>query len=79
MAGVSIDEDPYDVLPKVIERFQIRYPILAYRAVNPDTSVVEAIPKTIVLDRAGRVARIIDGLVNDRWLEKDIDELLAER
>ena len=86
VVGISTDEHPLAVVPEVAGRFHISYPILAYNSEGTDPLksrsrfplVIESVPRTLLFDRAGRVARDYYGVVNRRILADDIEQLLNE-
>jgi peroxiredoxin len=86
VVGISTDENPLEVVPEIVAQFHIPYPILAY---NPGEAgqlrsrsrfplAIESVPRTLLFDRAGRVARDYYGVVSQRILASDVEQLLSE-
>jgi peroxiredoxin len=86
MVGISTDEDPQDVVPEVARQYHIPYLILAYKSTPIGTSkirshfpiAIDSVPRTLLFDRAGRLASDYRGVVNERVLASDITRLLRE-
>lgn len=93
VAGISMDDNALALLPKYIKRFQIPYPVLACfpeaHARSEDRpsdrcavgySPAE-LPRTLLLDRFGRIARVYDSYwgVSGKRLDSDVRQLLRER
>jgi cytochrome c biogenesis protein CcmG, thiol:disulfide interchange protein DsbE len=79
VAGITMDEDPAVSVPDFVRTYGINYPILTP---SPQLSLadrVEALPTSILIDKAGRIARTYVGLVTERGLTDDIEALLAEK
>lgn len=77
VVGVALDSDPHQV-PEFVSRYGIPYPILFPAGDSPLASSVESLPTSFLIDRAGRVARMYLGAVDERTLVRDIERLLSE-
>jgi len=86
MIGISTDENPQDVVPAVARQYHISYRILAYNPTPILTVkgrshfpiVIDSVPRTLLFDRAGRMACDYRGVVNEGVLASDITHLLRE-
>ena len=78
VAGVTLDDDPQSTVPGFVRRYQMGYPVLVPAGDFPMLATVEALPTSILLDRAGRIARTYRGMVTERGLRDDIEALLSE-
>ena len=77
--GVSMDEDGWKTIEPYLKKNPISYPVVAG---NFDTAApynITALPVTVLIDRAGRVAATHVGVVNKKSFEGDLKQLLAER
>jgi peroxiredoxin len=77
--GVDTDDVRSDA-QAFVRRYGLTYPMLrdAEGATKEEFGVV-ALPETLVLDRAGRVAAVIRGAATDEDLRRAVEPLLAER
>jgi hypothetical protein len=86
IVGVATDENPQDVLPPVIKRYEIPYPTLTYTrkqigssdALSKFPIDVDSVPRTLLLDKCGRVAWDHLGVINDDVLAANVRDLLRE-
>jgi cytochrome c biogenesis protein CcmG/thiol:disulfide interchange protein DsbE len=78
VAGVSLDEGGNSVVQDFVNKFHVPYPVLVPGGNSASVANVESLPTTILIDRAGRIAKTYFGAVREATFEKDIDELLAE-
>lgn len=78
VAGVTLDDDPQSTVPGFVRQYQMSYPVLVPAGDFPMLATVEALPTSLLLDRAGRIARTYRGMVTERGLRDDIEALLAE-
>lgn len=77
MVGVTMDENLSDV-PPFVEKYQIKYPILA-PGNDPHLSPGGmALPTTFLYDKNGRLAKKYTGIVLESTLKSDIEILLSE-
>ncbi|HEX8104400.1 MAG TPA: TlpA disulfide reductase family protein [Solirubrobacteraceae bacterium] len=77
--GVNLRDVSSDAL-KFVRRFELSYPSLR----DPDADYARAYgtanyPETFVLDRRGRIAARRRGPVDQKWLDRTLPPLLAER
>ena len=79
VVGIAMDDTPLRDVPPFVSRFGIPYPILLPAASSPLSTSIENLPTSLLIDRNGRVARTYYGMVDERLLAHDIDQLLAER
>lgn len=77
-AGVSMDDDPAKAVPPFLNRYNVRYPILAAPADSLLVRAVEVLPTSYLIDKSGRIARVWGGIVTEAELTRAIDALLAE-
>ncbi len=78
IVGINMDDDQGKVAPFVKE-YGINYPVLLPSGPLTFAGDVSALPTTILLDRQGRVARQYVGMISERAVRADIEQLLAER
>jgi peroxiredoxin len=78
IAGISLDENPRDVVPEFVRRYEVRYPILLPPADFTLANYVESLPTTLILDRGGRIAGSWIGQVHEEELVPAIEKLLGE-
>ncbi|MBC7924576.1 MAG: redoxin domain-containing protein [Bryobacteraceae bacterium] len=78
VAGVTVDKKPLDVVPAFVNQYRVSYPILIPVADSAVTDAVQSIPTSFLLDRKGRIARVWIGLLHEKELSGNIEELLAE-
>lgn len=77
--GLSVDEDGTDSLLKLIERFEIIYPVvLADPELARAFGGVSGIPVTFLVNREGEIVKKYLGYVEHDVLEGDIRNLLVE-
>ena len=77
--GVSMDEEGWKTIEPYLKKNPIRYTIVAgnFDAAAPYN--ITALPVTVLIDRAGRVAAQHVGVVNKKSFEAELKQLLAER
>jgi len=75
--GVSLDDDGWTAVKPYIERRKINYPVVVG---NDQTELlyggIDALPTTFVIDRAGRIAAVHQGLISKSEYEHEILDLL---
>ncbi len=77
--GFSVDEDGTDLLAKLIEKFEILYPVLlADQELAKAFGGVSGIPVTFLVNRKSEIVKKYLGYVEHDVLEGDIKKLLAE-
>ncbi len=79
VVGIAMDDSPLRAVPPFVSQFGIPYPILLPSASSPFSTSIENLPTSLLIDRNGRVARTYYGMVDERLLAHDIDQLLLER
>jgi cytochrome c biogenesis protein CcmG, thiol:disulfide interchange protein DsbE len=79
VVGISMDDAPLRAVPPFVSQFGIPYPILLPAASSPFSTSIENLPTSLLIDRKGRVARTYYGMVDERMLAHDIEQLLSER
>ena len=78
--GVSMDEDGWKVVTPYAENQKMNYPVLlGNEQVAGLYGGLDALPTTLILDRAGKIAAAHTGLVGRDTYEKEIQQLLAEK
>jgi cytochrome c biogenesis protein CcmG/thiol:disulfide interchange protein DsbE len=77
--GVSMDEEGWKTIEPYLKKNPISYPIVAGNFAAADPYGVTALPVTVLIDRAGRVAAKHVGVVNKKSFEAELKQLLAER
>jgi cytochrome c biogenesis protein CcmG/thiol:disulfide interchange protein DsbE len=81
--GMVLGVDVHDVTSDArsfVRRYGLTYPMLRDRdGDRQDEFGVAAYPETFVIDRAGRIAAIARGPVDDDFLEREVLPVLAER
>ncbi len=77
--GLSVDEGGTDLLLKLIEKYEIAYPIVL---ADPDLAKafggISGIPVTFLTNRQGEIVKKYLGYVGHDVLEGDIKKMLAE-
>jgi thiol-disulfide isomerase/thioredoxin len=77
--GVSMDDEGWKTIEPYLKKNPISYTIVAG---NFDTAApysITALPVTVLIDRAGRVAAQHVGVVDKKSFEAELKQLLAER
>ena len=81
--GVSMDQgDPGQVERRVrrfVEALRVSYPIALQAPMSQMEFGMEALPTTILIDQAGRVAKTYVGAAREEDLRKDVGVLLSEQ
>lgn len=82
--GITTDEDPQDVVPQVVAKYRIPYLILTLRQTASMTNgsrfplEIDSVPRTILLDRAGRLVWDYRGVINEDVLSSNASRVLRE-
>jgi cytochrome c biogenesis protein CcmG, thiol:disulfide interchange protein DsbE len=79
IAGISLDEEPHQVVPGFIRTFRVPYPVLLPGTDFALAGHVEHLPTTLILDRKGRIAGSWIGQVHANELTPAIERLLGEQ
>jgi len=77
--GVAMDDDGFKTIEPYLKTHPISYTVVAgnFEAAGPYG--ITALPVTVLLDRAGRVAARHVGVVDKKEFEAELKQLLAER
>jgi len=76
--GVAMDEDGWRTITPYLKEHPINYAIVTGDPAIAEHYGVTALPITVLIDRAGRVAATHRGLVDKTTFEKDLRRLLEE-
>jgi len=79
MIALSVDEVGPDLVSKFVDKYKIPFPAAMADASNPITSGLTGIPVTLLIDREGKNASMYVGLISEKTVRHDLDELLAEK
>jgi peroxiredoxin len=75
--GVSLDDDGWDSVKPYMEAKKINYPVVIG---NDEMQLlyggIDALPTTFIIDRAGRIASVHQGLISKSEYEDEILDLL---
>ena len=74
--GVAFDEEGFETVRPFLEERKVNYPVVIGDEEIGELYDVAALPKTLLIDRAGMVARTHVGLVDRDVFEEQILELL---
>ena len=77
--GVSMDDEGWKTIEPYLKKNPISYPIVAGNFDTAKPYNITALPVTVLIDRAGRVAATHVGVVNKKSFEGELKQLLAER
>jgi cytochrome c biogenesis protein CcmG/thiol:disulfide interchange protein DsbE len=77
--GVAMDDDGFKTIEPYLKTHPISYTVVAgnFEAAGPYG--ITALPVTVLIDRAGRVAARHVGVVDKKEFEAELKQLLAER
>lgn len=84
VVGVSLDTGPgaAGIVRDFARRYGVPYPLVLGQGhaamITPSVELVQAVPTTLLIDRWGRVAKMIVGAVEEAAVATDVQELLAE-
>lgn len=71
--GISVDQNPKEVIPDFVKEYKINYPVLiADEAVLNAFGGIQNIPTTFVIDKNGKIISKYVGLVEKEVFERDI-------
>ena len=76
--GVSMDDEGWKTIEPYLKQHPISYPIVAGNFAAADPYGITALPVTVLIDRAGRVAARHVGVVDRKSFEAELKQLLAE-
>jgi cytochrome c biogenesis protein CcmG/thiol:disulfide interchange protein DsbE len=77
--GVSMDEDGWKSVKPFVAEWKIKYPIVVGNQELGKRYSVEAVPVTLLIDRAGRIAAVHEGVVQKDAFEKELNNLLRAK
>lgn len=77
--GLSLDEGGAAVVRPFVQRSGLPFPVAVAEPGLEFTAGVTGIPVTLVIDRAGRVARSYPGMISAAEVRRDLDALLKEQ
>lgn len=79
VVGVSLDtDDPPAAVRRYGAEYRVPYPLVLGAEDAALTFSMRAVPVTILLDRRGRIAKVITGSVDEPTLIADVEALLRE-
>lgn len=71
--GISVDQNPQEVVPDFVKEFKINYPILISESIVLEKyGGIDAIPTTFVISKEGKIVSKYVGLVPKSYYENDI-------
>jgi cytochrome c biogenesis protein CcmG/thiol:disulfide interchange protein DsbE len=76
--GVSMDDDGIKVVKPFLAAHQIDYPVVMGNDEIASRYKLSAMPMTLLIDRAGRIALSHTGIVDKITFERQLTSLLAE-
>jgi cytochrome c biogenesis protein CcmG/thiol:disulfide interchange protein DsbE len=79
VVGVSLDEGGREKVQRFVEEFHVPYPVAFPAPMSQVGQGLEGVPTTILVDRAGRVAKVYVGAVREGDFREDVKVLLGER
>ena len=77
--GVSMDDEGWKTIEPYLKAHPISYPVVAGNVDAAGPYGISALPVTVLIDRAGRVAARHVGVVDKKQFEAELKQLLAER
>jgi peroxiredoxin len=77
--GVSMDDEGWKTIEPYLKAHPISYPVVAGNSEAAGPYGISALPVTVLIDRAGRVAARHVGVVDRKQFEAELKQLLAER
>lgn len=78
VVGVSMDEDGWKIVKPFATAKGMHYPIVLGNADLTQRYGVDAMPRTLLIDRSGRIAFSHSGVIDRTAFETEIRSLLAE-
>jgi peroxiredoxin len=79
VVGVSLDDDGWKVVKPFIQAMSVPYRIVLGNQPTAKAYAIEQMPHTFLIDRQGRVAATYVGMVDRNGIEKNIQQLLAQK
>ena len=77
--GVSMDDEGWKTIEPYLKAHPISYPVVAGNVDAAGPYGISALPVTVLIDRAGRVAARHVGVVDKKQFEAELKQLLAEK
>ena len=77
--GVSMDDEGWKTIEPYLKTHPISYTVVAGNFDAAGPYGITALPVTVLIDRAGRVAARHVGVVDKKQFEAELQQLLAER
>ena len=79
VVGLATDVGGQDLVHAFVRQNRITYPVaMADEEVRLRYGGVDALPQSFLLDKQGRVRKVVSGVFSEGALRRAIDELLAE-
>lgn len=79
VVGISMDDNPKQVVPDFVSRFHVPYPMVTPAPQFGIASAIQSLPTTLLIDRQGRIAQVFEGALTADDVRPDIVQLLQER
>lgn len=79
VAAIASSDSPLDQIKQYTAEYNVPYPILNASDSDEFGRSVAAFPTTVLIDKHGRVATVIEGGVDKESISKEIEKLLAEK
>ena len=77
MLGISVDENPKEILPAFIEKMGINYPVaLSSPSVIDGFGGVEYLPTAFLINQEGKIVKKFVGYVEPQVIQAEIEKLL---
>ena len=76
--GVAMDDDGFKTVEPYLKTHPISYTVVAGNSQASDPYGISALPVTVLIDRAGRVAARHVGVVDKKMFEIELQQLLSE-
>lgn len=77
MLGISVDENPKEILPAFIEKMGINYPVaLSSPSVIDGFGGVEYLPTAFLINQEGQIVKKFVGYVEPQVIQAEIEKLL---
>lgn len=78
VVGVSVDQGSRDKVKEFVRVFGVGYPVAFPEKMSQVAQGMTGVPTTILVDKAGRVAKTYEGAVGEGEFRKDVGVLLGE-
>lgn len=77
--GVSMDDDGWKAVRPFLQEKKLNYPVVIGSESLGKLYGLNAMPRTVLIDREGKIALAYEGVVNREGCEKEIQALLQAR